>query len=331
MKRLICIGLLGACGASEVTEEVLVEASALETCLAEGGALGQIWAADNQHGPISSIDATSVIVVGGTDGSVKQWSFDGDAPVYGSPFATKGDEVGAVALTDDGHVVAATATGLVVEWRLADAAKTRSDAIPDGMVLQAIAVRPGGARVVTGGLALYVLDRPGTDAVRLVSNLWHTWGIEYPSEDRLYAAGHYYSTPRIERFDTTQPMDVIDVWEDQFRQQHVRAIDLDEAETMLAAAGDRFVAVLDPDDLAAGPLAITDQPDHMPVGVTVLPGGELFVTAGTEGSLRVWRTSTAELVTSLPIPPAAGLVRDPEGTRLFTAGPDGHVRAFGCR
>jgi hypothetical protein len=157
MKKLVCMVALAGCG-TEQDEHVSGTASALEKCLIDGGSLEELWSVNNQHGPITSVVASSLIVVGSADGSVKQWSFDGDDPVYGSPFTTEGDEVGAVALTDDGHVVAATLTAQVVEWRLRDAVMTGSGTIPDTNLLSAIAVRPDGAQIVTGGSDLYVLE-----------------------------------------------------------------------------------------------------------------------------------------------------------------------------
>src|SRR5687768_1394980 len=80
-----------------------LDASALEECLLDGGTLTELWAVNNQHGPVTSIVAGSLVVLGGEDGSVKQWSVDGDEPAYGKPFTTAGSPVVALALSSE-HV-----------------------------------------------------------------------------------------------------------------------------------------------------------------------------------------------------------------------------------
>jgi hypothetical protein len=54
------------------------------------------------------------------------------------------------------------------------------------------------------------------------------------------------------------------------------------------------------------------------------------VTAGSEGTLRVWNADTAKLVATLPIAAPIGIAADNAGTRLFTSGADGRLHAFGC-
>jgi hypothetical protein len=69
----------------------------------------------------------------------------------------------------------------------------------------------------------------------------------------------------------------------------------------------------------------------MATGATMLPGGALFATAGSDGSLRIWKSGTAEQVAKLAIPPAIGIARDATGTRLYTSGADGRLHAYGCK
>ena len=98
----------------------------------------------------------------------------------------------------------------------------------------------------------------------------------------------------------------------------------------MAAGGDGFVATFAPDALAAGPLAITEVADHTAVGTVVLPGAALIVTAGSEGTLRVWSAESAAPIATLAIAPPIGIAADTAGTRLFTSGADGRLHAFGC-
>ena len=63
----------------------------------------------------------------------------------------------------------------------------------------------------------------------------------------------------------------------------------------------------------------------------LLPGGKLFVTAGKEGTLKVWEVETAKEVGSLAIAAPIGVASDTAGTRVYTSGADGRLHAFGCK
>jgi hypothetical protein len=164
----------------------------------------------------------------------------------------------------------------------------------------------------------------------LESSLWGVNAIGFAAGDRLFTAGHWYGTPQIERRAAADPVAAPDVWNDKARNGHVRAVATDADVTLLVAAGDGFVATFAPDDLAAGPRVITDAAEHTAVGAVLLPGAALFVTAGSEGTLRVWNAKTAAHVTTLQIAAPIGLTADTDGTRLFTSGADGKLHAFGC-
>lgn len=331
------LGLLFACGSDgtrtgdDMEMPIDPQASALERCLVEGGTLKELWSVNNQHGPVASIVAGDLVVLGGEDGSVKQWSIDGDEPLYGQPFTTSGAPVAALAFASDGHVLAATRQGELAAWRLADATAASMTTI-ENVELSALAVTDDAARAVTGTSTgeLFVVDRATGATTELVSTLWGVDTIRFAAGDRLFTAGHWYATPQIERRVGSTPVDVVDVWNDQQRIGNVRALAVDAGATVLVAAGDGFVATFSPDELAAGPRAITQAAFHTAVGAVLLPGRSLFVTAGTEGTLRVWNTETLELLAQLQIAEAIGIAADTDGTRLFTSGPDGRLHAFGC-
>lgn len=340
MKNWHCLlVVLVACGTDETKLDDMMDtpidpplqASALERCLLDGGTLRELWSVSNQHGPVASIVAGSLVVLGGEDGSVKQWSIDGDEPLYGKPFTTAGAPVAALALASDGHILAATRQGEIAGWRLADAEATTTTTF-DNVELSALAVAGDAARVVTGTPYgdLYVVDRASGVKTELASTLWGVDTISFAAGDRLYTAGHWYGTPQIERRTGTAPVDVVDEWNDRERTGDVRALAVDAQGTVLVAAGDGFVATFAPDDLAAGPRAITSAVFHTAVGTVLLPGRSLFVTAGTEGTLRVWNTETLAPLVELPIAEAIGIAAATDGTRLFTSGPDGRLHAYGC-
>lgn len=329
--------LCGACGGdpSTMAGDDVVDpprtVSALERCVLDGGSLKELWSVGNQHGPVRSIVAGSLVVLGSQDGSVKQWSVDGDEPAYGKPFTTAGAPVAAMALSSDAHILAATEQGEVAEWRLADASAARTTTIADAQ-LSALAVSPDAALAVTGTTAgeLLAVTRATGAMTQLESTLWGVSSVGFAAGDRLFTAGHWYSTPQLERRSAAEPVPALDVWNDKVRQGHVRSFALDPAATLLAAGGDGFVATFAPDALAGGPRAITDVAGHTAVGTVMLPGAALFVTAGSEGTLRVWNAETAALVATLPIAAPIGIAADTDGTRLFTSGADGRLHAFGC-
>jgi WD40 repeat protein len=305
--------------------------SALERCVVGGGAVETLWSVNNQHGPVTAIVAGDQIVLGAADGSVKQWAFEADEPTYGSPFATAGAEVGGLVLTSDGHVIAATRTGEVTAWRLADAHPTDSLAIAD-QALTAVAARPDRSQTVVGseGGELWVTSRSGGAVTALATELWGVSSIGYRG-DALFTAGHWYGEPRIERRDAAAPITVADAWQARRGAGSVSAFDADAATSTLVVAGPSFVAVFDSGDLETGPSALSRAEGHEATGVVILPGGKLFATSGREGALKLWTIATAELVATLPIPSAVGIARDPDGTRLFTSGNDGRLHAHGCR
>lgn len=306
------------------------QVSALEKCVLDGGTLKELWSVGNQHGPVRSIVAGSLVVLGAQDGSVKQWSIDGDEPAYGKPFTTAGAPVAALALSSDAHILAATEQGQLAEWRLADAAAARTTTVADAQ-LSALAVSPDAANAVIGTTSgqLRAVVRATGAMTPLTTTLWGASAAGYAG-DRLYTAGHWYSTPQLERRIAIEPNVAVDVWNDKMRQGWVRSFALDTEGARLAAGGDNFVATFAPDALAAGPVAISDVEGHTAVGTVVLPGGALFVTAGSEGTLRVWNTETAAPVATLTIAAPIGVAADTAGTTLFTSGPDGRLHAFGC-
>ena len=311
------------------------ERSALEGCIAGGGALAERWATENFHGAISAIAMSgAAIVVASEDGSVKQWRAGApESPSYGTTFHDEGPAVTALAIGGDGHVVGGDALGRLREWRLADASPMRTTPVT-AAAPAAVAVSGDGARAAIGGATeIRVVDRATAAAsAPLETALWGVDALAFGAGDLLVTAGHWYGTPMIERRDARAPLAAIDAWNDQAMGGHVRAVAADRLGARVLAGGDGFVAVFDAADLAAGPLAITTDPAHQVVGLVLLSGGELFATAGAEGTIRLWDAATAApagTVTLATTP--VGLAAEPAGELLATAGPDGVVRAVACR
>jgi WD40 repeat protein len=311
--------------------------SALEKCIQDGGSLNELWSVGNQHGPVRSIVGGALVVLGSQDGSVKQWTVDGDEPSYGRPFTMQGQAVPAMAMSAE-HILAATEDGMIAEWKLSDAKLVRTTMIPNEE-LTALAVSPDAAHVVAGTATgkLVSVERASATKTDLVGTMWGVRTIAYAAGNRLFTAGHWYGNPQVERRAADSPIDAPDMWRDTQRTGHVTAVAMDRDGKRLIAAspgadgGKGFVATFLPDYVAAGPVSVTEHMGHDVVGGLLLPGGALFVTAGKEGTLKVWNAETTEPVASLTIPSPVGIATDTEGTRLYTSGPDGRLHAFGCK
>lgn len=331
--------VLVACGADPVVEEPGPEPepdpvpgtrSAIERCLAEGGALAVDYAVSNQHGAVTSIAVGgTTVVLGSVDGSVKQWATDGTAPSYGAQFTPSGPVVGALAFTGE-HLLGADATGSLQEWHAPSSEPTRTLPVVTE-ALGVIGVDPAGARVAVATPAtttMHVVDRAsGAVSAPLVTNLWGVASLALTGE-QLITAGHWYGVPELERRTLASPVERVDAYQFAERLGWIRATAIVGDKVLVAADG--FVAIFALDALAAGPLAITERPGHAPRGLAVLRGGELFATAGVDGVLHLWRVATGEHVAELAIAPAIGVATDAAGDRLFTSGDDGMLRAFRC-
>jgi WD40 repeat protein len=330
-------------------DDDVVQGAAIERCAAGGGTLGEGWAVNNLHGPTRTLIASGeVIVLSSDDGALKQWtvgtgetSGPGELPpvehTYGRPFVDTNDlMVTAIAFAPDGNIAAGDALGGLREFRVSDSTPTGTDMDLGEEVMTSVAISADGATMVTSDASyagnVHVIDRASREAVGpLTTHLWGVMVVALSSES-LYTAGDWYGVPEIERRDLSDPDAVVDTYQfdDDIFLGDVRAVAIDEDETVLVVAGDRFVAVFDPADLAAGPLAITEAANHVAVGVVVGSTGAAFATAGSEGTVRLWDTATAEEVGNLVVPTPTGIAGDAAGNRLFTSGPDGRVRAFVC-
>lgn len=310
--------------------------SALERCVLGGGAMKELWSTSNLHGAVTSLAVGgTTVVLGSVDGSVKIWRTDGTSPVYGVPFlGATGVIVDALAFASDGIVLGADKHGQLSEWRLSDSEATRTTTIGEAGLSVIAVSEHADLAAVASGIELpqirLVDRRSGTVTAALTTSLWGVTAIGFGRGGGLFTAGHFYNVPTIERRSTDDANKVIEKWQDETAGSRVSVIALDAGVTKLVTAGDGFVAVLDPKALATGAI-VTHVPGHDVVGITLLPGADVFVTAGKDGTLRAWSAVTAEPLGMLPIAAPIGLGIDAKGERLFTSGPDGNLRAFGCQ
>jgi hypothetical protein len=302
----------------------------IERCLAGGGTLQQLWATSNQHGPVSSIAVGGeIVVLGSLDGSVKQWTTGGTSPIYGVPFEDDtGIVVDALAFAHgaDHEVAGVDRNGRFSEWRVADSSPMRTLPVVTDGALTAVAISERQAAIARGPESpeVRVIDRSsGEISAPLTTQLWGATSIAF-SGDALYTAGHWYGVPEIERRSAAAPDAVIEEWRENAQQGQVKAIAVDGEH--LAAAGDNFIAILDPEAIA-GEKTLVPVEGHAAIGVALLT--EMVVTVGHEGTLRTW-SMTGEPLATLQIPEPIGIGRDADGATLFTSGPDGMLHAFGC-
>jgi hypothetical protein len=307
------------------------DATPIERCLASGGTLQKLWSTSNQHGPVSSIAVGgSIVVLGSLDGSVKQWTTGGMSPSYGVPFE---DDTGvavdalAFAAGSPEKVAGVDRDGRFTEWRVSDASPMRTVPVITDGALTAVAISSRQAAIARGPESpdVHVIDRASGDvSPPLTTELWGATSMAFAGES-LFTAGHWYGQPEIERRSTTAPDDVIEEWRENTLSAQVKAIAVDGVH--LAAAGDNFVAILDPEAIA-GEKTVVSVEGHDAIGVALLT--DMVVTVGREGTLRTW-SMTGEPLATLTIAVPVGIGRDATGATLFTSGPDGFLHAFGCK
>jgi WD40 repeat protein len=311
--------------------------SIIESCIAGGGQLSEIWSTSNLHGPVDSITVGgSIIVLGSQDGSVKQWSVSGQSadPTYGTPFAEVDVPVYALAIGADGKLVGADQLGRLDTWEMATAAAVSATNV-DEYPLSALALSADATQAAAAtGLQspnMWLVDRTsGTVSAKLPTGLWGVSSFAFGG-GALFSGGHFYGSPMVERRTLDAPTTVASAWQaSEQLSGKVNAIALDHDVTTLVAVGDGFVAVLPTDDLSTGPTVIATNTGHTAVGVALLSGNELFATAGRDGDVALWKTDTAERVATVTAPAAVGIGVDQSGEHLFTSGADGLLHAFAC-
>lgn len=320
----------------EDPEDPPIERSAFEACVARDGRVEEQWSTSNFRGAVTAlVVGDSTVVLASQDGSVKQWRIGGD-PSYGTTFSDEdGPVVGALAISSDGFVLGVDRQGSLREWRLSDAKPMKTTPIAEiAFASVAVSAQADLVAVSSGveGADIRIVERAsGTVIGPLATELWGVTSVAFGRGELLVTAGHWYGVPLVERRAASSPDTVIEEWRDELFQGHVQAVAVDPSATRVVATGDGFVAVLDATALAAGPLALTRLPEHRATSVVILPGGELFATAGAEGTLKVWKLATAELVTTVNISAPVGIGTDKRGEQLFTSGGDGNLRAVACR
>jgi WD40 repeat protein len=286
------------------------------------------------------------VVLASEDHTVKQWNLEGgiptaatveEEPTYGVPFSDDaGEVVLSLAFSKDGSWLAgADRRGRAQLWQSTDDAPFKTIPVTD-LGVTALSISEDKEQLVLAGEKgpnMYVVHTAFAHVEGPFETvLWQGAATEYvPGGEFLVTAGHWYSVPALELRRVAAPLVPVDSWVGDGYTGVLRDLAVTPDRQNLVVAGDNFVAVLKLADLKAGPFAVAVVPGHEAVGVAVTPGGEFFVTAGKEGTLRLWETATAKEVAMTPIPAAVGLGMDEAGARIFTSGPDGLLHAFTCK
>jgi hypothetical protein len=156
-----------------------------------------------------------------------------------------------------------------------------------------------------------------------------------PGTHALLTAGDSYGVPTVE----LRPADALATpaatWQDPAASATIRALAWRADLSGLVAVGGGFgtgvLVSLTQDDLAdMRPVPVVHADGHDPVGVALVAGAGLFVTAGSEGTLRFWDLNTVAALLTLDVPAPVSVDVDPAGVLITAAGADGVLRLYGC-
>jgi WD40 repeat protein len=324
----------------------------LSVC-AEGGDFVTIATIQNRHGEVRAahVGDSGMIGIASADQTLKFWDID-SGELAGSvegftyqPAFEVGSELTALAISPDGTLaISGETNGGLVAWRVEN-----SELVTDFRAVfgpsedlgpaTAVAFSPDGELVATADTRF-----GGSVAIRHVESgaPMHAgegvlWGVEdlvfSPDGESVAIIGDIYGSPAVDVIPTAFPTQSRGVWESESLQTEHRRIGARSARwtpdgSRLVVAGDRFVAILNPSELADDVTPILFD-DHDPVGITMSPDGTWFATIGAEGDLRFHSMDGSPLGSiSLGEPVAVGLAAD--GSRLAAIHRDGTVELFGC-
>ena len=321
-------------------------------CASGAGTFEEVWEVDNGHGAVGALALapSGDVALAGEDGSVKIWTIDragadpngvalapgGVSAAYGQQFGS-GAVVGALWIAPAGDtLVAGDASGLVA-WLAPDGGVLGST-VPGTDPVAAVAMTDDLALVASADVSfggnLRLWQPGGALGDPLPTALWAVDAVAFlPGTHALVAAGDIYGVVAAELRDAADPAAPPQLWQGD-ADASIRALAAAPDGARIVAAGgsgpggDGVLAFLDPAAFDAPAPPTCALPGHDPVGVALLPGG-LVLTAGSEGTLRVWSDQGAPLL-SADVPAPAGVAVDPTGTLVTLSGADGVLRLYAC-
>jgi WD40 repeat protein len=334
--RLTCGALLLIAACTDPTPPPTTTATGLDAC---DGNLGLLWQASNLHGEIVSqtpVTPDGTIVLGSIDGSVKQWTLDGDPetlPSYGTPFTQDGMPARALALGAAGDRVIAGDDGVGLHAWAIPSAEELGATLLKGSPFTAVAPRTDTEIVVADsafGGEMRVVDLAGGAGTGVFdTRLWDVTAMTIAG-DTLYDVGDWYGVLGIERRDLAAPETAVEYWTAQELNGWLRSVAVSDDGAWLVAGGDGHLVVFAADNLTAGPVAQLDLPGLVAKGVAFTPSGDHVAVTTDDGHATIYDRALTAPTAAIDVAQPIGAAIDPSGTMLLAASGDGHLRAFGC-
>lgn len=337
---LLLLASLAGCasthGPSDEPHPTTESLSALESCLAEGGALHLAAEVDNDdvtdHGELFTLAVgdDGRIAVAAADGTIKLWTMEGFITTVSAPLLTYGPELSQAPVHDlifaGDAIIAGDASGLVSEWDR-ELNYTLVGGTDPNQGIVAVAVDPthawlAHADVQAGGhVMLRALD--GSAIVGpLTTELASVHDLAYLDDGALLLAGGA-GAPLLELRDASDVSAVRASW----RGEGGELVEVAVASDRIAAvSGDRVTLL----DASLSELWSADASAHAPVSVALTSNARFVVTAGADGSLRVWDAEDGTEQGSADVTDPVVVRAAPAGTAIISGSRDGAVRAFDC-
>ncbi len=325
--HLLFASLVG-CASTHTIDTTPEPLTALESCLADGGRLQEVASVDNddvtEHGDLRTlaVDGSGRIAVSADDGTIKLWTMEGFITAFDPRLLTYGAELDGTPANDllfdaSGRVVAGDGRGTVTAWHDDGVFDILGGTDPDQSIV-AVAIDPSGAWLAHadaragGNVMLRALD--GTETVGpLATELASVRDLALLGDGALVVAGS-----GIEIRSAGAPTDV------RARASVGEVVEVATAADHIAAVTSESVSLLDRD---ASSIFTVDAP--APVGVAITEHARFVITAGADGSLRVFGDDGAQITAADVADPVVVRI-DPRGSAVVTGSRDGVVRAFEC-
>jgi WD40 repeat protein len=304
----------------------------LDACLEAGGALTPVASVNNddvtEHGDLNTlaVHADGRIAVASADGTIKMWTVeDGFLGQLATGQILYGPELGATPAADllfhDGWVVSGDVRGLVTAWTLEGDMQIWGGTDPDisivAIAYDAASQRLAHADTQAGGHVMVRALADGGVVGPLATELGAVRDLAFLADGSLLLGGS--------GLELRAPGDPTMVTA---RIALPEVSQVAVAEGVIAAAGPTFVGVLDE---TLSPAWQRDVSDHAPIGVVLTTGGAHAISAGADGSLRVFRTSDGEEIGAADVADPVVIRAEPTGRALFVGSREGLVHVFECR
>jgi WD40 repeat protein len=310
------------------------------------------------------------VALAGADGSIKTWNLVSEGKqellaggaagggLYGGEIEGETAVVGALAFTPDGgRIIAGDQMGNVGVFEMDGTVVAGTS--PGQALVHAVAAHPEGTAVAmvndnfAGDIGVWYFGS-NEMAGPLSTILWGARDVAYSADgERLIVAGNWYGLAAIEIWAPGSVDSSLGSWVAPNgwleSSTDITAMALDPSGSRavvggidpLEPEGAGFVAVLDVDKVLAyegdswskDPAVVTrvvSIPAHAIRDLALQPGGDVIVSAGADGTVRLHDGELQSQVT-LALPGTAAVSFTDDGERLVTTGDDGTLRLWACQ